>query len=60
MSRPLLGPRGSRFERVKRFCILRIAECGLRRIAVLKCRGRIADYTLVTLRSKSKGLRGLR
>eukprot|EP00969_Alexandrium_andersonii_P365077 15465433-Alexandrium_andersonii.AAC.1 len=33
--RPLLGPRNSSSERLKRLCILRMAGCGLRRIATL-------------------------
>ena len=50
--RPFLGPRSSRFERLKRFCILRMADCGLRRIGALTGLGRIADCTLGTPRGK--------
>eukprot|EP00969_Alexandrium_andersonii_P340421 15046901-Alexandrium_andersonii.AAC.1 len=34
----------------RRFCMLRMADCGLGRIAALTSLGRIADCTLGTLR----------
>eukprot|EP00969_Alexandrium_andersonii_P124944 5522621-Alexandrium_andersonii.AAC.1 len=51
MLRPL-GLRSSSFERVRRCCILRKADCGLRRIAALTGLRRIADGKLGTLQSK--------
>eukprot|EP00969_Alexandrium_andersonii_P321085 14187966-Alexandrium_andersonii.AAC.1 len=47
-----LGPRSSRFERLKQFCILLVADCGLRRLGALRSFGQIADCTLGTLRCK--------
>eukprot|EP00969_Alexandrium_andersonii_P025561 1116321-Alexandrium_andersonii.AAC.1 len=52
MLRPFLGPRSSSFERLKRCCVLRMADCGLRRIAARTGRGQIADCTLGTLQCK--------
>eukprot|EP00969_Alexandrium_andersonii_P167532 7405786-Alexandrium_andersonii.AAC.1 len=49
---PFLGPRSSRFERLKIFCSSRRADCGLRRIGALTSLGRIADCTLGTRRCK--------
>eukprot|EP00969_Alexandrium_andersonii_P171666 7588468-Alexandrium_andersonii.AAC.1 len=56
MLRPFLGPRSSRFERLKRFCILRMTDCGLRRIAAQTSIGRIADYTLDPLQCKDPSI----
>eukprot|EP00969_Alexandrium_andersonii_P213069 9409287-Alexandrium_andersonii.AAC.1 len=44
--RPLLGPRSSRLERLKQFCVFRRAHCGLWRIAALTSVGRITDCIL--------------
>eukprot|EP00969_Alexandrium_andersonii_P023522 1026955-Alexandrium_andersonii.AAC.1 len=41
-----LGPRSSSSECLRRFCMFRMADCGLRRIAALTGSGRIADCTL--------------
>eukprot|EP00969_Alexandrium_andersonii_P363810 15462723-Alexandrium_andersonii.AAC.1 len=54
--RPFLGPRSSRFERLKRVCIFRMADCGLRRIAALTGLGWIADCALGTLQCKDARL----
>eukprot|EP00969_Alexandrium_andersonii_P214829 9487344-Alexandrium_andersonii.AAC.1 len=54
--RPLLGPRGSRFERLKRCCVFRRAGCGLGRIAALAGLGLIADCILGTLQCKDPSL----
>ena len=45
ISWPFRGPRSSRFERVERCCVLRMADCGLGRIAALRSIRRIADCT---------------
>eukprot|EP00969_Alexandrium_andersonii_P125851 5564107-Alexandrium_andersonii.AAC.1 len=45
----LLGPRSSRFERLKRCCILQRADRGLGQIATLRGLGRIADCMLSSL-----------
>eukprot|EP00969_Alexandrium_andersonii_P368639 15473349-Alexandrium_andersonii.AAC.1 len=50
--RPILGPPSFRFERLRRSCIFRRADCGLRRVAALAGRGRIVDFTLDTSRRK--------
>eukprot|EP00969_Alexandrium_andersonii_P207534 9168413-Alexandrium_andersonii.AAC.1 len=47
-----LGPRGSRFERLKRLCMFGKAACGLGRIAVLTGIERIADCNLGAMRCK--------
>eukprot|EP00969_Alexandrium_andersonii_P249946 11046287-Alexandrium_andersonii.AAC.1 len=52
MLRPFQGPRSSRFERVKRLCMFRMADCGLWRSAALTGLGRIADCTLDPLLCK--------
>eukprot|EP00969_Alexandrium_andersonii_P266031 11758067-Alexandrium_andersonii.AAC.1 len=44
--RPLLGPHSPKFERLRRCCVLRMADCGLRRIVALMGLARIADGTL--------------
>eukprot|EP00969_Alexandrium_andersonii_P245687 10857767-Alexandrium_andersonii.AAC.1 len=51
---PLLGPRGSRFERLKRFYVFRMADCGVRRVAALTSIGRIAGCTLGALQCKDR------
>eukprot|EP00969_Alexandrium_andersonii_P035684 1563341-Alexandrium_andersonii.AAC.1 len=40
-----LGPRTSRFDRLKRSCMFGKADCGLVQISVLMSIGRIADCT---------------
>eukprot|EP00969_Alexandrium_andersonii_P150513 6655682-Alexandrium_andersonii.AAC.1 len=55
MLRPSLGPRSSRFERLKQLCVFQKADCGLRRIATLASIGRLADRTLGASRCKDIG-----
>eukprot|EP00969_Alexandrium_andersonii_P134719 5959920-Alexandrium_andersonii.AAC.1 len=57
--RPLLGPCSARFERLRRFCIVRKAGCGLRRIAALTGLERIADCTAGPLQCKDASLSSL-
>eukprot|EP00969_Alexandrium_andersonii_P123158 5443611-Alexandrium_andersonii.AAC.1 len=45
ISRPVLGPRSSSSERLKRSCVLHMAECELRRVAVLMSLEWTADCT---------------
>eukprot|EP00969_Alexandrium_andersonii_P097759 4316046-Alexandrium_andersonii.AAC.1 len=54
MLRTLLGPRSSMVERLTRFNMFCMADCGLglRRIAALMRIGRIADCTLDTSQCK--------
>eukprot|EP00969_Alexandrium_andersonii_P373123 15483275-Alexandrium_andersonii.AAC.1 len=56
MLRPFPDPCSSRFERLKRFCLFRMADCGLRRIGALTGIGQIADLISGPFDSKDASL----